>query len=280
MNKQTVREKPGLFAARGDLTLVTLFSVVAALLMAVASAAGLFFPAIFYPTEELFENFAVNDVVNLVLILPILLASMLSARRGELIGLLFWQGALLAVVYNYLVYIFGMPLDWKQFFYVPLVILSGYALVRLVAAIDSQYVRDRLAGRVKEKLSGGLLIGFGILIAFRAVSMLVGSLSAPAGLPATEIGVLISDLTSAILWLLGGVFLWRHKALGYVTGAGLLFQASMLFVGLIAFLLLQPVMTDAPFMLVDVAVVTLMGLVCSIPFVFFVRGVISSRFPD
>ena len=280
MKNQYPQEPPSSNPVRGDLAFVTLFSVIAALLMTVASAAGLFFSASVYPTEELFQNLAVNDVVNLVLILPVLLVSLFSARRGELIGLLFWQGALLAVVYNYLVYIFSMPVDWKQLFYIPLVILSGYALFRLVAAIDSQYVRDRLAGRVKEKLSGGLLIGFGLLISFRSVSVLAGSLSDPAGLPVTEIGVLIADLTSAILWLLGGAYLWRRKALGYVTGAGLLFQASMLFVGLIAFLLLQPVMTDAPFVLVDVVVVTVMGMVCSIPFVLFVRGVISSRSPD
>ncbi len=272
--QNNIEEKgdPGFRMVRGDLTSISTLSIIAAVLMTVASAAGLFFSAEVYPTEELFQNFAVNDVVNLVLILPILLASMRSARRGKLIGLLFWQGALLAVVYNYIVYVFGMPLDWKQLLYIPLVVLSGYALVRLVGAIDGQHVRDRLAGVVREKLSGGLLVGFGALMLFRSVSMLVGQDS----LPATEIGVLIADLSSGILWLLGGVFLWRRKSLGYVTGAGLLFQATMLFVGLIAFLVLQPLMTDAPFMLGDVVVVTLMGLVCSIPFALFVRGVVSS----
>ena len=77
-------------------------------------------------------------------------------------------------------------------------------------------------------------------------------------------------------WIIGGALLWRRQALGYVAGAGLLFQASMLFVGLIIFLLLQPVLTDAPFAAANVAVVFVMGLVCFIPFLVFTRGVVRS----
>jgi hypothetical protein len=67
--------------------------------------------------------------------------------------------------------------------------------------------------------------------------------------------------------------LLRRMDLGYVGGLGLLFAASMLFVALIAYLLLQPLLTGAPFAPVDVLVVFLMGIVCSIPFVLFFRGV-------
>ena len=80
-----------------------------------------------------------------------------------------------------------------------------------------------------------------------------------------------------LAWVIGGVLLWRHKEFGYVTGLGLLFQASMLFIGLIIFLLLQPFLTTAPFVLADVVVIFIMGLICFIPFALFVRGVASNR---
>lgn len=67
--------------------------------------------------------------------------------------------------------------------------------------------------------------------------------------------------------------LWRRKPLGYVSGAGMLFQGSMLFVGLIAIILLQPFLTGVPVTWMDVIVVTLMGSVCFVPFGLFVRGV-------
>ena len=76
--------------------------------------------------------------------------------------------------------------------------------------------------------------------------------------------------------MIGGILLWRRKPLGYVTGAGLLFQASMLFIGLIVFLLLQPLLTAAPFALVDTVVTFILGLICFVPFGLFVRGLLSA----
>ena len=61
-----------------------------------------------------------------------------------------------------------------------------------------------------------------------------------------------------------------------LAGTGLLFQASMLFIGLIMILLLQPLLTGAAFILTDIVVTFIMGLVCFIPFVLFVRGVVRS----
>ena len=62
-----------------------------------------------------------------------------------------------------------------------------------------------------------------------------------------------------------------------LTGLGPLFQASMLFFALIVFLFLQPLLTTAPFALADTVVIFIMGLVCFIPFAFFVRGVASKE---
>jgi hypothetical protein len=94
-------------------------------------------------------------------------------------------------------------------------------------------------------------------------------------LPMTEGGVLIADIVLSLLCIAGGGLLLQQKPLGYVSGLGLLFATSMLFVGLILFLLLQPVLFDAPFVLMDVIVVAGMGLIFFIPFGLFLRGVMS-----
>jgi hypothetical protein len=67
--------------------------------------------------------------------------------------------------------------------------------------------------------------------------------------------------------------LWRRRALGYLTGAGLLFQAAMLFVGLLAYFALLPVTSGVPFPLEDFVVVASMSLVCLVPFGKFLHGV-------
>jgi hypothetical protein len=64
-----------------DLTLVYALSLAVAVLMAVASVAGLVYPADIYPEQALRQSFAANDVVNLLIGLPILLGSMWLARR-------------------------------------------------------------------------------------------------------------------------------------------------------------------------------------------------------
>lgn len=79
-------------------------------------------------------------------------------------------------------------------------------------------------------------------------------------------------------WIIGGALLWRREPLGYVTGTGLLFRASMLlFVGLLVYFALQPILTATPFPVVDFVVVSMMGLIVFVPFGLFVRGITSEK---
>jgi hypothetical protein len=257
------------------LTLSYVFSLAAALIMAVASVAGLLYPTRIYPTDELLQSFVANDVVNLFIGVPILLGSMWLTRRGRLIGLLFWPGALFYVLYNYIAYLFSMPLDVLFLPYLALVTLSTYTTIGLVASIDGKAVQQRLTGVVPEKVAGGVLIGLGALFLLLVIGTIGTALVNQTPIAETELSVQVSDFIIAPAWIIGGILLWRHKALGYVVGAGLLFQASMLFIGLIFFMLLQPVMTAAPLVLADIVVILIMGSICFIPFALFVRGVVS-----
>ena len=260
-----------------SLTLTYAFSLIIAILMAAASVAGLMWRSIIYPTDELLRAFMSNDVVNLFIGLPILLGSMWLARRGRLIGLLCWPGALLFVLYNYIVYVFAMPLNVAFVSHLVLVTLSVYTIIGLVASIDGKATRQRLTGAVPVRTAGGILAGLGLLFFLRVIAVMVNALASQALIAETELAISISDFVVMPTWVIGGVLLWRREALGYVAGLGLLFQGCMLFIGLICFMLLQPLLTGAPFIPVDVAVVSIMGLVTFVPFALFVRGVVSSR---
>jgi hypothetical protein len=262
---------------RRNLTLTYAFSLIIAILMAAASVAGLMYRTTIYPTDELLRTFVSNDVVNLFIGLPILLGSMWLARRGKLIGLLCWPGALFFVLYNYIVYVFAMPLNVAFLLHLALVTLSVYTLIGLVASIDGKAVQQRLTGAVPERLAGGVLAGLGLLFFLRVIGVIVNALTSQTPIAETELALHISDFLISPAWVIGGVLLWRRKEFGYVTGLGLLFQASMLFIALIIFLLLQPFLTTAPFVLADVVVIFTMGLICFIPFALFVRGVMSKR---
>ena len=78
-----------------------------------------------------------------------------------------------------------------------------------------------------------------------------------------------------LLLLVLGVIVTSLARQGSSEGLGLLFQASMLFIGLIVLLMVQPFVTGAPFALIDVLVTFVLGLVCFVPFALFARGVVS-----
>ncbi len=260
-----------------DLRLIFISSIFITGLMAVASMAGIFNTESVYPSDDMRQSFLPNDVVNLCIGLPILIVSMWLTRRGKLIGLLLWPGALFFVFYNYLVYVFAMPLGLPFLLHLVLVSMSVYTTIALVAAIDAQAVQQRLTGVVPERLSGGVLTGLGALFLLRVVGTIIGSISGGASIPQTELALHVADFMLSPALIIGGVSLWRRKGLGYVAGLGLLFQTSMLFIGLIVFLLIQPLITDAPFALVDTVVILVMGSICFIPFGLFVRGVLNNR---
>jgi hypothetical protein len=258
-----------------SLTLTYALSYTIAILMTAVSVGGFLFSSIIYPTDELRQSYVSNDLINLLIGLPILLGSMWLTRRGKLTGLLFWPGALLYVLYNYTAYVFGMPFGLIPLAFIALVLLSAYLLLALLKNIDKKAVQAQLKGGVSEKTTGWVLIIFGSAFLFRAIGMLVKTGTGQATLPTAEIGTLIADIVLSILWISGGVLLLRQRPLGYVSGLGLLFAASTLFIGLILYLLLQPVLTGTPFAFIDVVVVSIMGLVCFIPFGLFLRGVVS-----
>ena len=91
---------------KGQLTCIYASSLLIAILTAIVSITGLLSPGLFYPTEELLQTFLPNDVVGLFIGLPILFGSMWASKRGKLLGLLFWLGAVFFGFYNSIAYAF------------------------------------------------------------------------------------------------------------------------------------------------------------------------------
>ncbi len=154
-----------------------LFSLLIVLLTGIAAIAGILYPNKIYPTEELRQSFLANDVVTLFIVLPILLISMWLARRGKLIGQLFWPGALFYGLYNYCAYLFAGPFNLLFPLYLLIVTLSIYTTIGLMASIDSEMVKKQLAGHVPEQFGGGVLIVLGSAFMLRALAEMVAALS-------------------------------------------------------------------------------------------------------
>jgi hypothetical protein len=264
------------FPVTGDITLSRILTYVVATLLGLLSVAGLVFPENIYKSGLLVETYMTNDVINLVVGIPILIGSVWFTNRNNLAGLLCWPGALLFVVYNYIAYIFGMPFSLISLAYMVLIVLSAFIIYDLLIKIDGQAVKNRLSGSVGEKLSGWFLLIFGILFILRAGNEFLGAYLSQKILAPPDISVLISDISISVLWIAGGILLLRKTTLGYTSALGLLFAASMLFVGLVIFLLVQPLITTAQFSVIDLIVVAIMGILFSIPFAVYFRGALKA----
>ena len=255
-------------------SIVYLLTLLIAILTALVSIAGLLYRDLIYPTEEFVQSFVPNDVVNILIGLPILLISLWSSRRGKLLGLLFLTGAIFFGFYNSIAYVFSLPLTWGFILHLILVVMDIYTLIALVTNIDGKVIQHQFRGSVHEKLSGGIIAGFGILFLLRVLIVLASSLINGETMLRTELAPNIADAFIGPSLVVVGLALWKQKVIGYVAGLGLLFQVSMLFIGLIVFLLLQPILTSAPFAFTDILVVLAMGLVSFVPLGLFIRGVI------
>jgi hypothetical protein len=252
-----------------------ILSLIIACLLAFTSVLGIFFGSTIYPTDELYNNFISNDVVNLIIGLPIILASIILTSQGKLIGILFWPGALLFVIYNYLIYVLAMPLNWIFLLYLTLITSSVYTIISLATSIDGTKIQQHLTGVVHERISGLILVAMGLLFMLQAGGAMFDAFINQIQLTGLDFAVHVADFSISPILVIGGLQLWRRKEFGYASGLGLLFQASMLFIGLIVFLIIQPLLTQTTFLLVDILVISIMGLICFIPLSLFIRGALA-----
>jgi hypothetical protein len=218
----------------------------------------------------LVPGFLAHDVFNLLVALPVLLVTIWLARRGNFVALLLWPGGLFYLLYTYALYLVGTPFSALFLPYVALVVLSGCGVICLLVGIDSENVRQQLQSSVPARSIGGLLVGLGLLtLAQDAIGAVSTALAGSGPVDPLARHVWTVDLTLEVpAMVVGGVLLWRRKALGYLAGAGLLFQFGITPVALAIISAVQPV--------VDVATVSgllLFATISFVPLLFFAQGV-------
>ena len=232
------------------LALAYRISLLVGALTTAVSVVSVFDPARVYPGLEpaLLPLFVGQDALNVIVALPALVGSMWLARRGALIGLLLWPGALFYVVYDFGYYALGAPFNAFFVPYLLLITLSGYALVGVVASIDAPAVRAQLRASVPARVVGGFLVGLAALFTLLWTGMSIAALASGETLPLVPRIVTTLDLTIELPALfVGGLLLLRRQPLGYIVAAGLLLQAGAYLAGLSVITVLTQVLTHAPF---------------------------------
>ena len=88
---------------------------------------------------------------------------------------------------------------------------------------------------------------------------------------------LIADSVLALIWIIGGIALWRHRTVGYAVGPALLFNVNLLFLALIVLMLIQTLTTIWGYALIDFVVIIVMALVCLVPLGLYIHNMAQVR---
>jgi hypothetical protein len=202
-----------------------ILSVWVSMLATIAAAGGLFLKGLYRDKELIKSAWLGNDLVTLLLAVPLLTAALVLAKKGSLRARLVWMGMLGYLFYNYAFYLFGAAFNWFFLLYVALFSLSAYGLMLGLSALDvrgmSNYFRP---GTPRKWLSLFLLLISLPLAVFEGGQCLkfiiTGELpQAPTLIFALDLAIVVPNTA------LAAFLLWRGHPWGYVLGAMMLLKA-------------------------------------------------------
>jgi hypothetical protein len=232
---------PGVGASPPALTAAYCLSVVAAPLAALAAAAGLAMPGLYRDPAVLVPQARGQDLVTLVVGVPLLLGALVAARRGSARAHLLWLGALGYLAYTYTSYAFGARFNPLFLVYVALMGLAIYGLVLGLAATDAPALAARFSRGAPIRLVGAFLLAVAALMACVWLADIVPTTLGggvpqavrEAETPTSVIHVLDLALVLPALAIAGGLLL-RRAPWGYVLAGVLLVKAATLGLAILA----------------------------------------------
>lgn len=209
-------------------------SYIIAVLAFFASAGGLFFPGLYRDNSFVRAAWWGNDLVTLLVALPVLLASLAYARRGAAKAILIWLATLDYTLYNYAFYLFGAHFNVFFLLYAALVALSLFALLFGLVGLDVRAISGRFRNRTPVRAISGYMIvvalGLSAVYVTQCIQFIGRGIVPPVvrstGHPTSIIFAL--DLTLLVPALvLGAVWLWHHRPWGYVLASILVVKGTL-----------------------------------------------------
>ena len=207
-------------------------SVGIVLLLIVAALPGVLFPGLYHDTPGIIASDRGSDLVTLSLFVPALAVSVFYSARGSLRGQMVWLGLVSFVLYNYVVYSFGISFTPLFLVHVALVSLSVFTLVTVIRKAETGTLTGQFSASMPHRVVVAALI---VMAAMFSILWLSDVLPATIGggiparlsdLHATSNPVEVNDLGVIIpMLLLAALWTWQRRPVGYLM-AGILFVVA------------------------------------------------------
>ena len=206
-------------------------SIALAALMATQALLGLLVSGAYRDVAWIKATWFGNDLVTLLIAVPLLLGSMWSASRGSTRARLIWLGVLGYAVYNYTYYVLGAALNVFFAIYVLTFVVAAASLIIGLVGTDATSVASAFSVKTPARLLGGYYVfvaaGLSVVWLGTWAAYVFAGRPTPVETAAFHL-VAALDMTLMVPALVtGGVLLWRRRPWGYLIAAVAGIQASL-----------------------------------------------------
>lgn len=212
-----------------------------AVLVAIAACAGLFWAPTYAQEKPLWAAMGMGgDAINLLVIVPVLLASALLARKGSVPACLVWIGTLVFLLYNFLIYALAVHFSDVFLVYCGVLGLSFFGLMGILPALSISEIANRYSQRAPVKSTAAALFLIALIFGVQWVREIIpalGSGQAPKGV--AELGLLtnpvhVLDLSFVLpANLIVALLLLRRKPVAFTIAPVLLVFSTLMPVALV-----------------------------------------------
>jgi hypothetical protein len=215
-----------------DLRSAYVLSAIVVVLATGVSIAGLRFPDL-YPGYWGKGTSLGNDLVTLVVAVPVLALAMIYSARGSVRARLLWLGALYYMAYNYAFYVFGIPVTRLYLPWICLFAFSGFALALGMVNLNLEFLVSRISSRSRARWIACFLFYTATMISFLWISQWVKFL-ATGRVPEVNGSQFAYQIIAAVdlsfmvpMQISAAYLLMRRRPWGYVLSAVALVQGAV-----------------------------------------------------
>ena len=236
------------------------------LLFLVLSIFAAVLPSSVYINHEAWSDLFLTNIINGALAGLYLLARLILRNRNSLEDL--QRAMLLFVIYSCLPVCVLIINPVTRF--LSILCFTGAFVIFIFKNIQAQDFKDspklKSRGRIIFSI---LLLLFGAGFLFRGVNVIYQYMNGLSGI--TGMLVSVSDIIISLIWIAVGISVIRNKIFGMSNVLPCFIQASLLFVGLIVFLVFNPLIINTPVDIEAVIVIIAMSLFFFIPTIILVK---------
>lgn len=268
-----------------DKKIIYINSIAIAILALIATLSGLFWKGLYKnDTVSITAQMMGQDLVTLLIGIPILLLSLYLISKDSLRGNLIWMGTIFYFLYSYTSMSFATSYNQLFLIYVVLFSISLYTLVYGLISLDAKTIKKSISPGITIKLAGVFLIISGAMLALMWLKMIIDSLltgTAPTAME-TYTTLVIQAMDIGVIFpvtLIAGALILKGKEWGYALVSIILIKASLLGTAILSmiFFMVQSGVSVELGQILFFAAVTIAGIIISVAFYKKIEGTVALK---